>query len=299
MGDMCVKTGAYTCHSMYTAVQAWRAGGSSQQLFLSLGLVGLQDGTQVVGFCFKCFTHWAHFKRHCIVLYCTVFLYVWEFCLLRPAEGVRFLRNWHFRQLWATMWVLEIKPGPSERAASAPNSWATSSVPSLYIYMYMCRTKYFISDLQQLRGMKVERKSLGDWICIGTFYSYAFDCLRDALGWLWTHDPSAPASWVLRLQMYTTAPIVSSLTIPSFNSQHLACASALLGPEITVPDSHVLLVPREATRGSWLILIPEQTWWTVRQEHRNLWFHPWLRERAILLSPDLFSSILTETRNRY
>ena len=36
--------------------------------------------------------------------------------------------NWNYRWLWATMWVLGIKPGGSGRAASALNHWANFPV---------------------------------------------------------------------------------------------------------------------------------------------------------------------------
>ena len=32
--------------------------------------------------------------------------------------------NWSYRQLWATMWMLETEPGSSQRAATACNWWA-------------------------------------------------------------------------------------------------------------------------------------------------------------------------------
>lgn len=48
------------------------------------------------------------------------------FCLLVcPREGVSSLKL-ELQQLWATMWLLRIKPASSRRAASTVNCWATS-----------------------------------------------------------------------------------------------------------------------------------------------------------------------------
>ena len=41
-------------------------------------------------------------------------------------EGIRFPWVWSYRELWAAMWVLRIKPGSSGRAASALNHWVIS-----------------------------------------------------------------------------------------------------------------------------------------------------------------------------
>ena len=55
------------------------------------------------------------------------------FRYLNVCEGIGFPWNWSYRQLWATMWVLGIKPRSSERAVRAPNSWAISPAPVMFL----------------------------------------------------------------------------------------------------------------------------------------------------------------------
>ena len=71
-----------------------------------------------------------------------IYLCVWVFWLhaqiCAPPECLMWwiLCNWSYKQLWAAMWVLGIKPGSSEGAPSALNWWA-SSTASLWIFYHL------------------------------------------------------------------------------------------------------------------------------------------------------------------
>ena len=43
---------------------------------------------------------------------------------------------WHWRQLWAAMWVLELNPGSLEEAVSALNRWAISPAPTKHTLIH-------------------------------------------------------------------------------------------------------------------------------------------------------------------
>lgn len=195
--------------------------GNSQRPFLSLGLVGLQDGTRVVGLLLPVL-YTEHFKLPFILL-C-----VWELCLLRIEESIGFLQDWSSRQFCAATWVLEIRPGASPKEQPVP--WAISPAPSL---PFLKGTKYFISGFTAAPGYESRKEKPRRLNLIGTAHPYAFDFPWHAVGWLWTHDPPAPGSWVLRLQVYTTSPIVPSFTISSLTVS-IYHVPALLGSGITV-----------------------------------------------------------------
>ena len=58
-------------------------------------------------------------------------------------RGLCILWNWSYRQLLAAMWVLGIEPGSSGRAASAPNTGASSPDQERYLFLMIFKVKIF------------------------------------------------------------------------------------------------------------------------------------------------------------
>jgi hypothetical protein len=63
-------------------------------------------------------------------------------CSQRPEEGVR-TWNWNYRQLWAAMWVLRVRPGSFGRAPVLSTTELSLQPPLLYwkdfiLFMYVC-----------------------------------------------------------------------------------------------------------------------------------------------------------------
>lgn len=62
-------------------------------------------------------------------IFCEVFFFFFKSICLPGTLNIGSLGTWVNRQLWATMWVLRIKPRCSRRAVSALNHWTISLSP--------------------------------------------------------------------------------------------------------------------------------------------------------------------------
>jgi hypothetical protein len=134
---MCERAQVYAvCHSAPVQVRGQLMGASP--LFQSYcSWSGLVEGT---------FTHWA-ISLACFVLVfilwarvLSLYVCLCTTCVLVPTEVRRecwILYNWIYRQLWATMWLLGIKPGSCGRAVSVFFTAEPSLQLPIFFYYFL------------------------------------------------------------------------------------------------------------------------------------------------------------------
>jgi hypothetical protein len=76
---------------------------------------------------------------------CMYHMNAWILAELR--RGLQTPWNSCYGWLWATMWVLGIKPGSSARATSVPKDWAISPVPHLGFFSFSLSLSLFFHFL--------------------------------------------------------------------------------------------------------------------------------------------------------
>lgn len=85
----------------------------------------------------------------CVYVWCVFFTFISIYILCvcpvftEPRKGHQIAWNWSYRHLWATTWMLEIKPSSSALATTALNYWTISPAPSFFFFL-VCLVIYLI-----------------------------------------------------------------------------------------------------------------------------------------------------------